>query len=266
MDTVSGSGRLLVYGVRGLGDGLLERLREAGRWNSSVEFVVGAVGGGSEAFRAVYESAVSGDVILFVGACGIAVRFLDGLLRAKRTDPAVLVLDDAARHCVVLVGGHEGGGNRMAYRVAELTGAVPVVTTASEALRPVVLGVGSRRGVALSVFVECFEQAGERYGVTLDAVREVVTVDVKKDERGLREWVERVGIPLRIIGLEALKSRPWVLERSSWVGKTLGVAGVSEACALAVSPRSVLLGRRHVHAGVTMAFARDAGFQTGREE
>ena len=93
--------------------------------------------------------------------------------------------------------------------------------------------------------------------MTPEQVREVVTVDVKQDEEGLRRWVLERGFVLRIIGLRELRFRPWVMERSEWVRKTLGVAGVSEACALAVSPRSVLLGRRHVCRGVTMAFSWD---------
>jgi cobalt-precorrin 5A hydrolase len=146
----------------------------------------------------------------------------------------------------------------MAYRIAELTGAVPVVTTATEVTKPVVLGVGCRRGVEVEAFVECFEAVCGVFGVTREEVREVVTVDVKRDEAGLRRWVSDYSFPLRIVGLRELRCRPWVVERSEWVGKTLGVAGVSEACALAVSPRSILLGRRHVHRGVTMAFARDS--------
>jgi cobalt-precorrin 5A hydrolase len=252
------SRRVFVYAVREVGVRVALALQKAKLDAAEVVVHFGGEGIGATKFREVYASARSGDVVVFIGACGIAVRFLDGLLMDKRTDPAVLVLDEAARHCVVLAGGHEGGGNAMAYRVAEVTGAEPVVTTATEVRKPLVLGVGCRRGVELEAFVECFEAACRSFGVTRDQVREVVTVDVKQDEAGLRRWVLECGFPLRIIGLRELRHRPWVIERSEWVGKTLGVAGVSEACALAVSSRSILLGRRHVHRGVTMAFARDS--------
>jgi cobalt-precorrin 5A hydrolase len=252
------SGRVFVYAVREEGMRVGRALYEARLDAAEVVVRFGGEGIGAAKFREVYASARSGDVVVFVGACGIAVRFLDGILLDKRTDPAVLVLDEAARHCVVLAGGHEGGGNAMAYRIAEVTGAVPVVTTATEVRKPLVLGVGCRRGVELEAFAECFEAACRSFGVRRDQVREVVTVDVKRDEAGLRRWVSECGFPLRIIGLRELRYRPWVIERSEWVGKTLGVAGVSEACALAVSPRSILLGRRQVRRGVTMAFARDS--------
>ena len=251
-------GRVFVYAVREEGARVADALRCGDLGCGGVRVSFGGEGLGSARFREVYSSTGAGDVVIVVGACGIAVRFLDGLLVDKRTDPAVLVLDEAARHCVVLAGGHEGGGNAMAYRIAELTGAVPVVTTATEVTKTLVLGVGCRRGVKVGAFVECFEVACGVFGVTREEVREVVTVDVKQDEAGLRRWVSDHDFPLRIIGLRELRCRPWVVERSEWVGKTLGVAGVSEACALAVSPRSILLGRRHVHRGVTMAFARDS--------
>lgn len=252
------SGRVFVYAVREAGTRVGNRLREGGLGGVQVVVISGGEGAGAVRFREIYAEARAGDVVVFVGACGIATRFLDGLLGDKRTDPAVLVLDEAARHCVVLVGGHEAGGNAMAYRIAELTGAVPVVTTATEVMKPLVLGVGCRRGVGVEAFVECFEAVCGVFEVVRDQVREVVTVDVKRDEEGLRRWVMDCGFPLRIVGLRELRNRPWVVERSEWVGKTLGVAGVSEACALSVSPRSILLGRRHVHRGVTMAFAGDS--------
>jgi cobalt-precorrin 5A hydrolase len=85
---------------------------------------------------------------VLVMAAGIAARFVDGMLRDKRQDPAVVVLDEAGRHAIALVGGHEGGANVLAYRVANAVGAIPVVTTATEAVKPLVVGIGCRKGVS----------------------------------------------------------------------------------------------------------------------
>ncbi|MFL5820209.1 MAG: precorrin-3B C(17)-methyltransferase [Solirubrobacteraceae bacterium] len=71
-------------------------------------------------------------MVLFL-ATGIAVRLLAPLLAGKRTDPGVVCVDDAARFAVALVGGHAGGANRLAERVAGALGAAPVITTASDA-------------------------------------------------------------------------------------------------------------------------------------
>ena len=71
------------------------------------------------------------DALVLVCATGIAVRAIAPYLESKRSDPAVVCVDDAGRFAIALTGGH-AGANRLAGDVAALTGAVPVVTTASE--------------------------------------------------------------------------------------------------------------------------------------
>jgi cobalt-precorrin 5A hydrolase/precorrin-3B C17-methyltransferase len=70
-------------------------------------------------------------IVLFL-ATGAAVRLIAPLLGDKRSDPGVVCVDDAARFAVALTGGHAGGANTLAERVAESLGATPVITTASD--------------------------------------------------------------------------------------------------------------------------------------
>lgn len=65
-------------------------------------------------------------------AVGATVRLLARLLVDKRTDPPVVCVDEARRYAVALLGGH-AGGNALAERVADALGAVPVLTTATDA-------------------------------------------------------------------------------------------------------------------------------------
>ena len=67
-------------------------------------------------------------------AVGVAVRVVGPLLADKRTDPAVVCVDEAGRFAVAVCGGHAGGANRLAGEVASAIGAVPVVTTATDAV------------------------------------------------------------------------------------------------------------------------------------
>lgn len=73
-----------------------------------------------------------GSAVVAFAAAGVVVRVLGPLLGDKREDPAVVVVDDAARHAIALLGGHAGGGNALAGRVATVLGAEPVVTTATD--------------------------------------------------------------------------------------------------------------------------------------
>ena len=78
------------------------------------------------------EAFSSCDALLFIGACGIAVRAIAPHVKSKLTDPAVVVMDEMGRFIVPLLSGHVGGANALALALAEKTGAQPVVTTATD--------------------------------------------------------------------------------------------------------------------------------------
>lgn len=70
--------------------------------------------------------------IVFICACGIAVRAIAPFVRSKLSDPAVIAVDDSGRFAVSLLSGHLGGANRLAEIIGEIIGAVPVITTATD--------------------------------------------------------------------------------------------------------------------------------------
>ncbi len=74
------------------------------------------------------------DLIVSHLALGATTRIIAPLLTDKRTDPGVVVVDEAGRFVVPLVGGHAGGANDLARRIADGIGATAVLTTATDAL------------------------------------------------------------------------------------------------------------------------------------
>ena len=70
--------------------------------------------------------------LLFIGACGIAVRAIAPQLVDKLQDSPVLVMDEQGRFVIPLLCGHVGGANELARLLSQVSGACPVITTATD--------------------------------------------------------------------------------------------------------------------------------------
>ena len=140
------------------------------------------------------------DGLIFIMATGIVVRVIAPFMIDKRSDPAVVVLDDAGIHAISLLSGHIGGANELTRKVAELIGARPVITTATDIANlpaPDVLAV--KMDLAIDPFedmkaVNAAIVAGKRVPFYVD--REIA--DVKK----YFNWAAEAGVELK--GMEEL--------------------------------------------------------------
>jgi len=115
------------------------RLRTA--WPTVTCYIPAKLASGDDPFDAVYDEPVRAlvgrlfheyDGLILCVAVGAAVRLLAPHLRQKQTDPAVVTVDDGCRYAVSLLSGHQGGANDLARAAAEVLGAMPVITTASD--------------------------------------------------------------------------------------------------------------------------------------
>lgn len=70
--------------------------------------------------------------LIFIMSIGIVVRTIASLLKDKKTDPPVLVVDEMERYVISLLSGHLGGANKFAKEVSEILNAQTVITTASD--------------------------------------------------------------------------------------------------------------------------------------
>ncbi|HTR44961.1 MAG TPA: precorrin-3B C(17)-methyltransferase, partial [Thermodesulfovibrionales bacterium] len=69
---------------------------------------------------------------IFIMATGIVARTIAPLIEDKKTDPAVVVVDEAGRFAISLLSGHLGGANALTREIASLLGGEAVITTASD--------------------------------------------------------------------------------------------------------------------------------------
>lgn len=74
----------------------------------------------------------SSDAMIFVSACGIAVRSIAPHIRSKQTDPAVLCMDESGKYVIPILSGHIGGANDLAEKLAVFLHAEAVITTATD--------------------------------------------------------------------------------------------------------------------------------------
>ncbi|EPZ42214.1 cobalt-precorrin 5A hydrolase [Alicyclobacillus acidoterrestris] len=295
---------------------------------------------GDEAERGIttYEGSVVAHVptlfhaysgLIGIFSLGAMVRLIAPLLKDKKTDPGVVVIDDRAEHVISVLSGHLGGANDLTRKVAAALGARPVITTASDVgetlavdllgraygweianfekvtpvsaavvneqrvhivqeagerdwwtydkplppylhvfdntrdamqepfdaalvitprlltdeetrvllqngvlYRPkvIVLGIGCNRGTPADEIAAVVEETLKALQLSPKSIRNVATIDVKRDEPGLLEFCRRYNVPLVTYAAEELNAVE-IPNPSETVYKYVGAYGVSEPAA-----------------------------------
>ena len=72
------------------------------------------------------------DAMICLFSLGAVIRLISPHLRDKKTDPAIIVIDDKTNFVISALSGHIGGANQLTNEIAEKLGATPVITTAAD--------------------------------------------------------------------------------------------------------------------------------------
>lgn len=193
--------------------------------------------------------------IVVFAPTGAVVRCVAPLLDHKTRDPGVVAVDALARWAIPVVGGHEGGANRLSERVANILGCEPIVTTATEAVRELVVGIGCRKGVASGAILEAVDAALSSRNLSFERVRLFATASPKRDERGLLEAAALRGIPLIVVHDLEIRSRRRVKRTAA--SRRVGLPAVSHPAALAAGRRTKCLLRRFRLGPVLVSIAQE---------
>ncbi|WP_434778306.1 cobalt-precorrin 5A hydrolase [Neisseria sp. Ec49-e6-T10] len=125
--------------------------------------------------------------LLFICATGITVRMIAPLVVDKLADPAILVMDEQAKHVISLLSGHVGGANRLAEEIAHKLNATAVITTATDvnqvaALDTLAVAVGADVTQYRAQIKDINQMlvSGKKVGLYLDQIE-------VKDKRGFIE-------------------------------------------------------------------------------
>lgn len=112
----------------------------------------------------------------------------------------------------------------------------------------VVVGLGARRGVDSSEVLEAVASALKSAGKKVEDVRVIATAWIKKDEAGIKRASEELGCPVVYLDEEVLNAQSPTTESRA---KDLGLVGVAEPAALALSERLIM--PKRIYGRVTVA-------------
>ncbi len=195
--------------------------------------------------------------IIFFMAAGIVVRLISPYIKSKYTDPAVIAVDSEKRFAISLLSGHEGGANRLTYRISGILDSLPVVTTRTETSRKIIVGVGCRRNTPASEIEKAIRGVMGEYGISPGEIRLAATAWIKKNDEALLAACENMGFPLVFITKEEILNYKNDYSTSEVVSRNIGVKGVCEPCALIAGRRTKLRIKKTVIGNVTVAAAEE---------
>ena len=222
-----------------------------------------------------------GQPLIFITATGIAVRTLAPVLQSKLCDPPVIVLDELGQFVIPLLSGHQGGANELAAQLCDWLCASQfnsqhnsqhtdsqansqlVITTANAYLNPSYhAGMGCERHCPESELRALLQQSCEAYGIAIEQIASINSIDIKADERGLIALAHSLKVPFQCYSASTLRRVETQLTmKSDYVFNTVGVYGVAESAALIAAQQLnahcyELVYPKHKTAKATVALSR----------
>ena len=118
-----------------------------------------------------------------------------------------------------------------------------------------IAGIGCKRGTSAEKIFDAVQSACEMINQPLARIKLLASVDIKRDEKGLLEFAEILGVDIKFFPVEELakKIAAYRLSESAFVKAALGVGNVCEAAALCCVERARFALNKKSFDGVTVA-------------
>jgi len=84
------------------------------------------------------------NALICVFSLGAVIRLISPYLKDKKSDPAVIVIDDKTNFVISVLSGHIGGANELTEEIAKKIGALPVITTAADVNKTIAVDLVGR--------------------------------------------------------------------------------------------------------------------------
>ena len=84
------------------------------------------------------------NALICLFSLGAVIRLIAPYLKDKKTDPAVIVIDDKTNFVISVLSGHIGGANELTQEISEKLNALPVITTAADVNKTIAVDLVGR--------------------------------------------------------------------------------------------------------------------------
>ncbi len=193
--------------------------------------------------------------LIFIMATGIVTRTIAPLIKNKKIDPAVVVLDENGRFAISLLSGHIGGANNIANEIAEFLGGEAVITTASNCLKNLVVGIGCNSKTSEDEIEDAIKRTLKENNLSFSTIHSISTLDKKGNESGLITFAKKYGFKINTFTPDELNTVSGI-SKSEAACKATGANAVAEPSAWLASGAKRLLVPKQKIGNVTVAVTK----------
>lgn len=121
--------------------------------------------------------------------------------------------------------------------------------------KDIVIGIGCRRNTSYEDIKNSLEDLLNKYNLSKNSIKEIGSVEIKKDEEGIIELAKNLKVPFKTVSIEKIQEVEDKFEKSEFVKKNIGVYCVAEPVAYILSNENLIV-KKHKYKGITFSIGR----------
>ncbi|MFW6006407.1 MAG: cobalt-precorrin 5A hydrolase [Bacillota bacterium] len=126
--------------------------------------------------------------------------------------------------------------------------------------RNLVIGIGCRKGVEKEQIEKAVKRGLALTGKSIKSIKNIATIDLKKEERGILEFSRKLEVPVDIISRQQIQECDFEYTKSSFVKEKIGVGGVCEPAAMISTQKGKLILEKTIVDQVTVAIVEKENY------